>query len=277
LSILGWFDISDLLRSVVIVLRDRWLTIDGLTSSLLLLLVFAALVRFENLKMKSALIWPAVALFLLFLVAPMSINGSYFVNGRIFPYALALLILSINTDEVAERRRLWVAALSVAFMLLRIATNTASLALYDKSYSSQLQAIAHIPEGAAVMTLQHVPCQKSSLGDWFNQRLYNLSAIAVVRRHAFVNMLFTIPGLHMLQTHFDAAGPFAQIGAGNVTIGESCRTDFGTPIADVLAQIPYTAFDQLWIIDIPRTSWPHDDRLRLIWSEGSSALFQISK
>lgn len=273
LAMSGWFNLPDMARSVASILRDRWLVVDVVATLFLFVLLLAAMFRLWGLRLEPKLVWPAVALLATFVLAPTSINGSYFVDGRIFPYAVALLILSINGDPADQRARILGVA-SVVFMLLKLGSNVVSLAMYDHSYREQLEVMQHIPRGAAVMTLQRVPCE-TGLAAWFNPRLYNLPGMAVVRNHAFVNTTFAVPGLHLLSTHFPQAGPFQLSGSGNVTIGENCRQGFGRPIDEVVSEIPMDAFDQVWLLDVPRANWPQDKQLELIWWREESALFQI--
>ncbi|MGV3490854.1 MAG: hypothetical protein ACO1OG_05970 [Devosia sp.] len=271
----GWFNIGDYARSVAVSLRDRWLVLDLVSLALLGLLVAAAVLRLAGLRLNGALLIPALALGTVFMLAPTSIGGSYFVNGRLFVYALAIAVLAIDTSCVAEPQRRILAAACMTFLVVRLFANTASLAMYDQSYQDELQALRHVPQGSAVVAITGVSCG-DGLAGWFNTRLYNLPGMAVVRKDAFVNSTFAIAGLHLVTSRYAAAGAFQSIGSGYVSMtGKTCSNGFGRAADDVLSEIPYQAFDMLWMLDVPAAQWPNSEQLQLVWSNERSALYRI--
>lgn len=269
----GWLAWHDLARGGVEMLRDRWLVWDLVATALLLALVGAALIRLGGLRLAPLALWPAVALAALFVLAPLQLNGSMFVNTRIAPYALALAIVAIDASALAPSRR---AALALGCALLcaaRLAGNTVSFGLYDASYTRELAALDHLPRGAAVLTLTEMPC-RLWYNKWGEPRLEHIAGMATVRRDAFTNVLWDIKGLHLLTNRMQKAGWFRSDPSELVSSVDRCPF-YSKPRA-VLAGAPLGAFSHLWMIGVPPTDRPDDPRLRPIWESSDSALYEIA-
>jgi hypothetical protein len=273
LTTYGWFDVFALAKWVLMSLRDRWIYLDIASLLALAALLGAALLRAWGLRFEPKLMWPALALTALFVVAPGSINGSDFVNGRIAPYALALGVLAIDTRAVRQPCAAWLALASLAFLAIRLGANTASLALYSRTYDRHLEALRHVPKGGTVAVLSKVPCG-GGFDNWFNARLYHLSGMAVVRNDAFVNATWAIPGLHMLRSRYAAAGQF-QADPSEAVFLEACPSRYTRTLPEALDALPLDAFDRLWLLDIPRERWPRSPRLRMLWSTDDAAIYEI--
>ena len=99
------------------------------------------------------LIFPAVALGIAFLVLPYKLFGSAYADMRLVPYAILLTILAIRVRGPAPEMESAVALLGCAFIFARLAGNTASFFMADLDTREELQALDHVPRGAAVLTL----------------------------------------------------------------------------------------------------------------------------
>lgn len=273
LSTHGWLNPIQLAKWPLMLLRDRWLILDLASAALVAGLIGAALLRFGRLRLEPKLAWPAAALFALYLAAPQAISGSDFVNGRIIPYATALAVLAIDARSVGTTCARWLAAASVAFLAVRLGANTISFAIYDRSYSTHLQALRHAPRGAAVLALSSVPCG-SGLANWYNSRLSHLSSMIPVRTDGFVNSTYGIAGLHTLRVKYDAAQEFQADPSGLVHVG-SCARPFVRGLDEALAAIPYSAFERVWLLDIPRERWPRDPRLQALWATERAVIYRV--
>ncbi len=194
----GWFVPRELAKWLLTLFRDRWMAYDLATVAIFFAVLALAAFRCGGMRLRASLALPALALFAVFVVAPESINGSYFVNGRIAPYALALLAVAIGTRDATARERRWLALAATAFLVLRTATTTASMTLYSASYTANLAALEHVEPGSAIVALSPVPCE-TGFANWWSPRLYHLAGLAIVRKDAFVNTEWQVDGLQSLQ------------------------------------------------------------------------------
>ena len=270
----GWFNAFMIVKWAVTVLRDRWMAFDLASAAVLGALVCAAVARIGGLALRPALAWPAAALALLYVAAPQAIDGSYFVSARIVPYAVALAVLAIDTRALGRSRQGLLALAATAFLVVRLAGNLVSFALYDARYTRELAALDHIARGAAVLTFSGVPCEAAT-ANWYNPRLYHLSGLAVVRRDAFVNATWGIAGLHTLRVRYAAAGAF-QGDPSEMVFYDPCPLAYTLTLEQALRRAPLPAFQNLWLIGIPPARWPHDPRLVPVWSSGESVLYRIA-
>ena len=271
----GFFEPFTIAKWLATVFRDRWLVFDLACAAAVGVLLCATIVRVGGLRWQPRLAWPAAALFILFLLAPNSINGSYFVSARIAPYVLAMAVLAIDARALAPARQGLLAMATALFLVIRIVGHTASFWLYDQAYTRNLAALDHIPPGSATLTFARIPC-KSGLDNWYNPRLYHLPGMAVVRRDAFVNATWAISGLQLLTVHFPQAGPY-QTDPSEMVYTTPCSDEAATSLSTAMTQAPLAAFDQLWLLDVPRPFWPRDRRFRLLWSTDESAVFAIAR
>jgi hypothetical protein len=139
------------------------------------------------------------------------------------------------------------AVLATAFLLVRTAAVTASLAMAADEQRQMLQALDHVPRGARVLFLTGAPCGPNA---WPLPRNNHLGGYTVVRREGFSNNHWTNPGSHLLTVTHASAGAFrydpSQIAKG----GACAHSPLG--IDHKLASFPRPAFDFLWMIDTPR-------------------------
>jgi hypothetical protein len=266
-----FFDLHDLALWFVSILRDRWRAFDLASLAILIGLVAWASLQWRGLRMAQGLALPGFALLLLFVVAPSQINGSDYVNTRIAPYALALLVLAVDTGGAKPHLRRRLAAAAAAFMLVRLAATTASFALYDREWTRELAALEGIPRGSRVVNLTPSPPGAST---WYSRRMEHLAAMAVVRNEAFVNCEWDIDGLQLLQVKVAEAGPFSRDPSQMFYMPGPNTTDDVT-FKRRFEAIPREAFDYVWLIDVPTDQRPRDTKLQQVWSNDDSALYRI--
>jgi len=269
----GWLLLPELAKWLVTLFRDRWIAVDLATAAVFFALLAVAASGRAGLRLERRLVVPALAVFAVFVLAPQSINDSGFVNGRIAPYALALLALAITVAPGASHRhRHGVALAAAAFLVVRIASTTASLALYSASWDANLKALDHIAPGSRIVAFSPVPCGHG-LANWFTPRVYHLPSLAIVRKDAFANTEWQIDGLQLLHVKYAAARPFDGDPSQTITLG--CDVPGFRRYDVALATFPRQAFDMLWLLEIPRAQWPREPGLELVWADGTSALFHI--
>ena len=269
----GWFLPHELARWLISLFRDRWAAWDLAAAALFFAILMVASARRGGMRLQSALALPALAMLVLFVAAPRSINHSDFVNVRIAPYALALLALAICTPQASALQRQGLAVVASGFFVLRMATTTASMALYSADYSANLKALEHIQAGSAIVAFSPLSCEHG-FAAWRNPRVYHLPSMAIVRREAFVNSEWQIDGLQLLKVRYAAAKPFDSDPSELVTLG--CDIAGVRRLEAAIDAFPRPAFDYLWLLEIPRNAWPHDPALQLVWSKEDSALYRIA-
>jgi hypothetical protein len=191
---------------------------------------------------------------------------------RLLPYVLATAVLAIRfrgDTHLPLARMLAIAGL--AFFLIRIGGNTASLAIAANDQKRELRALDRIPMGARVAWItDEGECGRS----WALPRNSHLGAMVIVRRHGFSNDQWVIEGLNLLDLKYHQAGKFAA-DPSQITRPRGCRGRGGWPVNVALASIPREAFDYIWLIDPP----PHDARLlaglQPVWRDGRSVLYRL--
>lgn len=269
----GWLLLPELAKWLVTLFRDRWITLDLASAGVFFGVLAIAATRRGGMHFRRTLALPALGLLAVFVLAPQSINDSGFVNGRIAPYALMLLMLAIGTRDATARQRRTLAIAATAFLVVRTAATTASMALYSLSWDANLRALDHIAPGSRVVAFSPVPCAHG-LGNWWGPRVYHLPGMAIVRKDAFVNTEWQIDGLQILRTRYAAARPFDADPSQTVTL--DCGVPGFRQYKDALANFPRAAFDTLWLLEVPRDHWPDDPGLTLVWSWHDSALYRIA-
>jgi hypothetical protein len=147
------------------------------------------------------------------------------------------------------------------------------MALYSVSWTANLEALAHVETGSAIVAFSPIPCDHA-LASWQSPRVYHLPSMASVRRDAFVNTQWQIDGLQLLKVRYAAARPFDGDPSEIVTL--ACDHPGARRLDAAIATFPRPAFDYLWLLETPPGAWPHDPALALVWSNGNSALYRIA-
>lgn len=273
LEFAGWLNPGSLAKWLLALNRDRWLIYDVLCTLTLAALIGLAMIRRLGLSIHPALGWPALALFVLYILAPDSISGSGFVSARIIPYAAAYALLAIRVDpDDAVVQRRWTVFCG-AFVVLRLVVTSISFMLYGASHDRNLRALDHMPEGAAIAVLVRQNCQPT-LTNWANPRLQHLGGMAIVRRNAFVNDQWDAEALQLLTVNNPAAKPFVTSPSEVVTL-ERCGRQDVRHLPDALRLLPRGAFDYVWLLDVPAASRPRLSWLRQVHATPEGALYAI--
>lgn len=264
-----WFNWQAKLQWLLSILRERyrWWDLAGVT--VLLGLIFAG-VRESALRFSRTLAATALALAVTFVLLPRIIFSSAYADMRLAPFAIAVAILAIRAPE-ARRLAARLAIGGLAFALARIAVTTMVFADHGASFDRQLQALSVIPPGARVLSLIGMPCRRP----WATKHYEHLGAMVIVRRDAFTNDQWELPGARLLSVRYRAAVPYAYDPSQMVPVPARCRDEPQADLAETLAGFPREAFDYVWMVDIPRAQWPRDPGLTPIWREGEGVVYRI--
>jgi len=262
-----WFNVEWKLVSIAAALRDRWLSIDVMSVSVILAVIVLG-VADRRLEWSRPLAAASLLLLAAFIVLPQILLGTARNDIRLVPLVLATALLAVRPTTGATRayaNRLALAGL--AFFTLRIAANTTSLWLLDREYSAELRALDHLPHGARLVSFVGVDCTSG----WGESRLEHLSAMAIVRREAFSNDQWSVAGSHLLKVR----EPWAEfVDPSQFVTAIPCHRHW-RPISDALATLPTGNFDYLWLIR------PHPFEPGLaagweeVWRHGSSVLYRL--
>jgi hypothetical protein len=269
------------------VFRDRWLIFDVASLVFVIAVIVLPFVARQRFAYSPSLFAAGAALLLIAAVSPELVLSSMFAASRLFPVALALLVLSVNdTAATSARQRQLVAWSCVGFCAARLLGTALSWHLYDASYRREFQLMSFIPARSKVAAFVGQPCPPRKLEVWTEypwstmgngQRLDHIPAFAIIRKQAFVNALFAGPGFPGVEFRYPQAGRFIDDSSSHVSMEPSgCAGNFPPTLSSNLRTLPFKAFDFVWLVDVPPQVWPRDRRLSLVASNGRSALYRVN-
>lgn len=265
-----WFNLLAKFLWIISSLRDRWQWFDvGAIVALLMLLYLGA--RDRRLGYSALLGWPALFVFMGFLLLPRLLLGGSYVDMRMMPAVWILALLAIRPP----RDRRFGQALAIAglvFFGLRTAATTLSFALRAAERRSELGAVEALPRGAAVLALVYRPC----LTPWSDIRPEHLPAFATIARDAFTNEQWAIAGQQYLHIRHLDARPFGA-DPSQLVYPAGCEQQ-GRSLAGALATFPRAAFSHVWIIGnrLPRLQrQSRSSGLVPVWTNGRSELYEV--
>jgi hypothetical protein len=271
-TVSGWLDVKELGKWVIALLRDRWMILDIAAAAVVGGVIAVAALGWGRLRMAPVLAATAGALALAYLLLPKAVANSDFINSRIIPYAAALAILAIRPIADNRLARRWAIAATL-FALVKIGSLTGSFFLYDRSYQRNLEALDHIPSESAIAVFTPFGCT-TGLGGWMNPRTGHLPGMATVRENSFVNLLWTLQGLHLLETRLPNVGRYSS-DPSQLVAARDCVGSYLPPLSDALKSLPTDTFQYVWLIDFPRSDWPHDRNLQAIWNAENAVVYRI--
>lgn len=245
-------------------LREQWQGYDLICAVLLLALVWLGL-RSPALRVDRLLAWAAGIGAVTWLVLPYRLLGGAYVDMRMTPYVVALLIVATRA-----RDRRFASALALAgtiFFLLRIATTT-WVFLGAAAAQEQAAAVAErLPRGAAVLVAVREPCRS-----WSVARLAHVAGLAVARRDVFENGEWTLAGQQLLRDRHPRAGAY-RADPSQMIYDAGCGLDEpGLPA--MLQTFDRGTFGYVWMIDLPVPPLPAD--LVPVARSGPSTLFRVA-
>ncbi len=265
-----WFNWPAKAMWLFMSLRDRWLVFD-LGALAIAIVVLVAAWGTRHIQYSRNLAASALFLLLVFCLLPRVIFGSAYADMRLAPYIFAIALIAIRFPQASRRTMAMFGIAGTLFFVARTAGTTVSMVMYDRTYDANLAAVEHIPHGARLVSFVGRPC----IEDWAMSRLLHLPAMAIVRREAFSNDQWMLPGAQLLSVRFDPGANFVQ-DASQIVTEVRCRYEPWRTIDQALAQFPRQSFDYVWLIDSPR----HDPRLLQglvpIWREGPSVLYRVA-
>jgi hypothetical protein len=267
-----WFNWDAKIQWITMALRDRWQLFD-LFSVLLLFGVLVGGILNRGLEYSRHLALSAGFLGAVYVLLPRIVFGSAYADMRLAPFVLAIAVIAIRPRPgLSFKGAATFAALGLAFFGARLAGTTTSYWLYDQRYDRALAALDHVPERARVLTLVGRRCQD----DWAYSRLEHIPAMLLVRRMAYSNDQWSMPGAQQLTVRYAAAKGWAHDPSQIVT-DRKCRGEWWRPIHRSLRDFPREAFDYVWLLQPP----PYEKLLvrgmTPIWANGQDVLYRVDQ
>jgi hypothetical protein len=251
-------------------LRDRWEVFDQASLALCGLVIFWAMVS-RRIHFSRNLAASVLFLSIVFFALPRIVFGSAYADMRLTPYLFALALVAIRFPEARSARLMKaIAAVALAFVLVRTAATTVSTTLYDGRYDRELQALDHIPAGARLVSFVGRNCREP----WAMSRLLHLPALATARKHAFSNDQWTMAGAQLLDVRYREGWPMMR-DPSQVVTARRCRREVWLTAEEAMAHFPREAFDFVWTIDPPPFDQGFAEDLRPIWRSGTSVLYRV--
>ena len=267
-----WFNWEAKYQWMTMVLRDRWRLFD-IASVASLLVVLGAAVYNATIGYSRNLAVSAIFLLGVYVLLPRIVFGSAYADMRLAPFVIAIALLALRPKaNISHATAATLAALSLTFFAVRIGSNTISFWLFDRDYDRELAALPAVPEGARLISFTAGNCG----GRWAMTRLEHLPGMALVRRAAFSNEQWSMPGAQLLTVRYRDGGAFTHDPSEIVTPYRCKREVWRT--ADVALQtFPRDGYDYVWLINPPRYRPESVSDLTMIWSSGRSAVFRVNR
>jgi hypothetical protein len=269
----AWFRWKLKLDWVLMILRDRWQMWDHLSLAMIGLILLMPVFLWRRLEYSRNLAASALFLAIVFICLPRIVFGSNYADMRLAPFALAVFVIAIRYRPAwTGRAGALFAVLGLSFVAARIGSNTASFWLYDRAYDRELAAVAHIPEGARVVSFVGVRCRRH----WAQTRLEHLPALALVRRNAFSNDQWSMSGAQLLTARYPAPNHWFSRDPSQQVLARPCRGENWLTLDQSLALVPRDKFDHIWLISPPPFEPALANGLQEVWRSGASVLYRVA-
>jgi hypothetical protein len=265
----GFFRWDKKLEYLLGVLRDQNELLDKGTLALMVLVLILGLFRARG-RMQPSLAIAVGTFTALFIALPIQLIGSAYADARLLPILLALALIAVDWNPKG-RVGTALSALALALLAVRCGVSALGYADYDRAYAKHLRALDAIEPGQRVAVLVALRC-----GDpWRKSRIEHLSSLAIVRRDAFTNGQWAMPGGQLL-TPLGATGTgFDRDPSQFVSHWTICTPTPEQQLPRHLARIPKGRFDRLWLFDFDPDKLPPMPGARLLHRDEATALFAI--
>ncbi len=201
----------------------------------------------------------SVLIFIVYLAMPYTVSGSALADQRLtVPLVLSVVAALAWTERAGPRLRAGVGLGIALLAFVRIGTLTRDWLQADRIYTEHLRALDQVPTGARIASFAVVPCAPSIP----IATLANVQAYAVLKRDAFVNVLFDMPLYQVMRVRYNRDTQLYR-NPSHLVYPQECALDLPTPYAleARLAYFPDQRFDYVWIVGTsllrhtPRPNW----------------------
>jgi len=167
---------------------------------------------------------------------------------------------------------------------VRMTVTTNAFAAYTRSYAAERAALDHVAPGSRVLALVTRQCRSSRV--WRMDRLDHLPAMAVVDRASWTNVLWDVPGVHLMDVTYRPSPDFYDdpshyvwpadcVGGQPTPRTDEEKRNVRRTIEQTAPMLPIDRVDYLWLVNASLPAGYYDDRLMPVWSNGHSFLFRV--
>jgi len=255
--------------SLFTILRDNNEQFDIFSALLLYTLIIFGL-RKIGLVFDRRLGASAILLLVAFLLMPDRLMGAYYADMRMAAYIIGIAILALRPSSDGRTHTALLMVAGLAFFAARLGVQTHTYWKLDHDNRLDLAALEHVPFGSRVFSMTTAPCPVS----WEQPRTDHLMAMATVRRDAFVNDQWPMPGGRLLTVTYKEAPGF-DLDPSEIIRPAACRQPGSLTARDAMMLLPRKAFDFVWLINVPGQERPRQSWLQPIWQGPRSILYRI--
>ena len=193
---------SHALVSLLRELNEHW---DRFSAAVVMLMPLTA-IFWRQIRFSHKLGLATLFMMLAFIFLPRVLLGSAYADMRISPYLFAVAILAIGPiGEFRERWSTVIAVIGIAFFLARLSVTTHSHAELDAVWRAELHALRPCSTGQPRPDADRHALRRHLAA----LRTEHLGSMAIVRREAFTNDQWVLPGAQLLSIRYLEAYPFA--------------------------------------------------------------------
>ena len=254
--------------------RDRWRWFDIATVAVVPVLAVFTLAS-RQLAFSRNLAFSALVLASCFVILPWTVFGSAYADMRLAPYMLALIPLAIRFREETDIPMARVlAVIGLTLVVVRMGGTAWSMALAAREQEAKLEALDHVPEGAAVVSLVGRECRRV----WELPRDSHLPGMIIARRQGFSNDQWQIDGTNLMKVIYYDAGVFRK-DPSQMVFPEWCggqrKQKRLWSVNNALKAIPRDKFDYLWMVDVPAYNPELTRGMTPVWQGPGSMLYRL--
>lgn len=218
-------------------LRSESIPMD-LGSLALIALMPVALATLGGLRLDRGLSIYAAAVAALFCVVPSGLMGGFFADLRLLPMAWIAALCACRVVGSSSRASA-IAVLAIALFVVRIDAMAAGWHERGQQLEQELLALDLVPRGARIAVM----APSRTCDTWADDGISHLAALAIVRRDAFANTEWDIPGQQLMQPIY-LRGTGHNMAEPVRPSGESCQ---GQAASELVAELPRDRFDFVWM------------------------------
>ena len=259
----GWFLWNRKLIWTALLFRDLWPVADRLTAvfvaAFALLLLTARWCRIDR-----AIGLGSLGVFGAFLLLPFQVFGSALSDMRLLPVALMLLFIAVQPRTEGRMAQL-VAIAATGLAVARMAITTAAFTVAGDWQQGQISVLDKVERGARIAVAAGPTCGSAAL-----PRNDHLGSIAIVRKEAFVNDQFYLPGSVSVVIDYPEAGSYASAPSQHLSY-DVCGP---AGVELWMSNLPANAFDYVWMLGADPMPPSYADRWHLAAERPGSRLYR---
>lgn len=191
---------------LIMALRDSWLAWDK-AGAIAAIVLIGWTWRSPRCSLHRGLALAGILLLAIYAVMPSTLMGSAYTDMRLVPMIMILFLVAARPSQAAGARLVMMLAVAgCAFSAARLGGNAISAIRHGEAFESSLAVLDQVPRGTNLLTFEVYRCGLAE--EWDFDRRTHLSGYSVVRRGAFDNHQWQIPGGQLITVGNPDARPF---------------------------------------------------------------------